>query len=443
MVMTKTFMARWHYLTRLVGLAGMTSLLMVSQTGLAQERQQFWTLESAVERVLQIAPETKMAAANTQAYRGDLQQAGVWQNPTISIRADNRIGLDTGRGGINLTQYSINQPLQLFGQKEKQKSIARAGLDASIAQGTHQNLDLERQIALRFHRLQFAMAGHKLAQERLSFADKLKEVGRLRTQAGDMSVLERTRLDLIRETAKQLVDKTEGEYNEARGQFQALLHLQVGGVPKLVPLMPIKNLPPLGVFMEKLPIHPTIVAANYRVEGAKAGVALAKADQLPKVSLNLYREQDLFAGRVQDSHGVGLSVTVPLWDRQQGRLTKTKARVQQGRAEVSILQRDLRSGVQQSYLHLGHLVEQGEHYQLQVFQPSKRVFEMTQKAYRAGEVNILSLIDANNIYFDARSRYLEILQDALLEAAELRFAAGQSIFTTGQLSLQDRTTNDE
>jgi len=96
------------------------------------------------------------------------------------------------------------------------------------------------------------------------------------------------------------------------------------------------------------------------------------------------------------------------------------------------LRRDLKSSVRQNYLHLNHLIEQGKHYKLNVFQPSKRVFEMTRKAYAAGEVEILSLIDANNFYFDAQSRYLELLQDAWLEAAELRLAAGQSIFTTGQ-----------
>jgi hypothetical protein len=41
------------------------------------------------------------------------------------------------------------------------------------------------------------------------------------------------------------------------------------------------------------------------------------------------------------------------------------------------------------------------------------------------------LIDANNTYFDAFGRYLELLQEAWLEAAELRLAAGQSLIPTG------------
>ena len=57
---------------------------------------------------------------------------------------------------------------------------------------------------------------------------------------------------------------------------------------------------------------------------------------------------------------------------------------------------------------------------------------MTRKAYAAGEVEILALIDANNTYFDANERYLELLQEAWMEAAELRLAAGRSLLTTTQ-----------
>jgi outer membrane protein TolC len=39
----------------------------------------------------------------------------------------------------------------------------------------------------------------------------------------------------------------------------------------------------------------------------------------------------------------------------------------------------------------------------------------------------LALVDASNTYFDAQARYLELLRDAWIEAAELRLAAGVSL----------------
>ena len=90
-----------------------------------------------------------------------------------------------------------------------------------------------------------------------------------------------------------------------------------------------------------------------------------------------------------------------------------------------------------AHLHLNHLVQQGEHYRTRVFEPAQIVFDLTLKAYASGEVEILSLIDANNIYFDTRGRYLELLQEAWLEAAEVRLAAGRTLVTTEQDTYHD------
>ena len=47
-------------------------------------------------------------------------------------------------------------------------------------------------------------------------------------------------------------------------------------------------------------------------------------------------------------------------------------------------------------------------------------------------MNVLSLIDASNTYFDARKRYLELLYESWVEMAELRLAAGLSLLNTNE-----------
>lgn len=404
------------------------SVQSISAQGIGKK---YWTLESSIERVLQIAPEIKSAAANIQAHQGSLEQAGAWENPTFSLRTDNKIGLEDGNGGQDLTQFNISQPIPLFGQLKHKKSIAKSQLDTAKSQGSYQRLNLEQQIAERFHRLQFTAANYELAKERLLFADKLTDVGNRRAQAGDMATLERLRLNLIRESAKQLVDKTEGQFNEALNLYRALLNLANTQIPELAPLTPIKNVLPLASFLEKLPQHPLMMVANHHVNTATADVALTKAERLPKLALGLYREREFLGGRVQNVNGIGLSFSIPLWDMSRGKLKKTHARVEQGYADRHTVQRDLISRIQQNHLHLNHIIEQSKYYQTHVFQPSQQVFEMTRKAYAAGEMDILSLIDANNIYFDTQGRYLELLQEAWLELADLRLAAGQSISSAG------------
>ena len=395
------------------------------------QAQSAWTLEDSIRRAVEIAPETQGARAAVNARQGALKQAGVWPNPEIELRADDKIGKDAGSGGTDFTQLALSQPLPLSGRLGHQQAVAGAALDAARAERRYQWVRLETQVAQRYHGLQLATERLRLAEQRLQLADDFQNVGRRRAQAGELSDLERLRLDLIREAAQQDLEKAEGAYNEALGRFRSYLGLSVDTV-QLVPLQPFGPVPALDQLQAGLVDHPALLAAQHRVEAAQSRVNLARAERLPDPSLRLFRERDFLNGRRQDVTGVGLGLTVPLWDRNSGRIDEARAQVIEIQSERQALERDLNSRLQQSHVRLKSLLQQGEHYRTRIFQPAQRVFDLTRKAYASGEVEILLLIDANNTYFDAHERYLELLQAAWLAAADLRLAAGRALVSTEQ-----------
>ncbi|MCH8261691.1 MAG: TolC family protein [Proteobacteria bacterium] len=396
------------------------------------QSQDLWTLEIATQRVLEIAPESKSSQSEIRARQGALQQAGAWPNPKIELRADDKVGKDTGTGGTDLTVLTLSQSIPVSGRLGYQKAVASAELNAARSTKRYQQLILENQSAQRFHTLQLAVARLRLAEKRLQLADELQKAGQRRAKAGDIPKLERLRLDLIREAAQQILDKYEGKYNEALSQFRAYLELPITIIPELSSLEPFEPVPELENLLAGLPRHPALVAAKYRMEGARQEVHLISAGRLPDPELRLFYEQDFLNGRRQDVMGVGIGISIPLWDRKKGRLQEVRAQMDQSLWKFKALERDLGSRLKQSYLHLSHLVQQGEHYRTRVYEPAGMVFDLTRKAYVSGEVEILSLIDANNTYFDANERYLELLQEAWLEAADLRLAAGRILVTTEQ-----------
>jgi cobalt-zinc-cadmium efflux system outer membrane protein len=415
---------------------GLALSCAVPMSVLAQT-QDSWTLEDSIRRVVEIAPETRGARAAVSARQGALQQAGAWPNPEIELRADDKMGKDEGNGGTDFTQLAFSQPLPLSGRLGHQRAVAGAELDAARSERRSQHVRLETQVAKRYHSLQLAMGRLRLAEQRLQLADDLQNIGRRREQAGELSRLERLRLDLIRESAQQILDKTEGEYNEALSRFRAYLKLSAEITPQLTPLEPFGPIPELAQLQAGLPEHPALLAAGYQLDAARSEVNLVRAERLPDPTLRLFHERDFLNGRRQDVTGVGIGISVPLWDRKAGRLSEAQAQVVQTQAELQVLERDLGSRLQQGHLHLAHLVQQGEHYRTRVFDPAQKVFDLTRKAYASGEVEILSLIDANNTYFDARERYLELLQEAWQEAAELRLAAGRALVEDPVTTEQD------
>ena len=397
---------------------------------------QAWSLESSIARALTVAPELRAADAEIAARTGESTQAGAWPNPTITLRADEKLGLEDGRGGYDLNQVAVTQALPLY-RLRHQRRAAAANIEAARAAQQHQRLLLETQTAHAFHTLQLAAERQRLAQERLSFAEGLR--GGAGRPGSDrlvryLSPLERARLDILRATAHQDVALAEGKWSEALAQFRALLALPPDVQPDTTALIPAGQPAELNVLLDRLAAHPALQATQQTRDASHAAVDVARAQRMADPTLSIFHEQDYLAGERRNYTGLMLGVQIPVWNRNDGGVARARGEADKAEAVLEAQRRDLASRLRQSHLHLGHLIEQAEHYRSHLLQPARRVLDLTRKGYTSGEQTGLALVDASNTYFDAQARYLELLRDAWIEAAELRLAAG--ITLAGSMEVQ-------
>jgi cobalt-zinc-cadmium efflux system outer membrane protein len=395
---------------------------------------QVWTLESSIKRATTVAPELRAAEAEIAARTGNLTQAGAWPNPSITLRADEKLGIDDGRGGYNLNQLTVTQALPI-NRLDHQRRAAEAELEAARASQNYQRLLLETRTAQAFHMLQQAAERQLLAQERLAFAEKMQQRDArpgIDRPSSDrlvryLSPLERARLDILRATAYQDVALAEGKWSESLAQFRALLALPPEAQPETTRLLPAGAPDELTALLKRLADHPLMQATQQTRDASRASVDVARAQRFADPTLSVIHEQDYLAGERRNYTGLMLGVQIPVWNRNNGGVARARGAVDKAEAELEMQRRDLSNRLRQSHLHLGHLIEQAEHYRAHLLQPARQVLDLTRKGYTAGEQNGLALVDASNTYFDAQARYLELLRDAWIEAAELRLAAGMSL----------------
>ena len=384
-----------------------------------------WTLDAAVRQALAVAPEIREAEAEVAAREGARKQAGAWPNPSIDLRADQKLGIEDGSGGTDLTQVAVTQPLALTrlapqrAQAAAQLSSAREGLRSA-------RLAREVEAAHIFHALQLAQARLTLAERRVAFVAGLESKTARR---GDRIVryltpLERARLSILREAAEQEAAFAEGKYSEAAAQFRALLALPPDSEPKVAALVPAETPAPLEALLERLDRHPVLEASDYDIAAARAGIDVARAQRYADPRIGVFRERDFLAGEERDYSGVMLSVQVPLWDTQAGNVARAVAETDQARERRAAQRRDLEARLRQGRLHLGHLIEQAERYRGRLLGPARRMLDLARRGFETGEQNVLALVDAYDTFFDAEIRYHELLQEAWQEAAALRLAAG-------------------
>lgn len=392
-----------------------------------------WTLNASVQRAVEVAPEIKTADAEIGIQQGKQQEADAWPNPTVSMQVDDKLGIDDGRGGYDVTELAISQPLP-FGRLGNQRKQAQAALASATSMRSQQQLLLEYQVAHRFHMLQLAQAKLDLAKQRLQEAERYQRSHRKQAN-GDQLVryltpLESMRMDIVLQTAKQSMDMAEGEFTEAAASFKSLLNLPFESTVQVPALSTVMAPHDFALLEKALGNHPLLTADKQSVAAADAGIAVAKSKRFNDPTLTLFRQKDYLANRRDDVTGVMLSVQIPLWNNNKGQVTQARYMLQQAQAELELKQRQLSINLHKNYLHLGHLIEQAEHYRTKLLQPASNVLKLTRRGFESGSLNILNLIDANNTYFDTQLRYYELLEESWLELAELRKSAGLSLQNT-------------
>ncbi len=86
-------------------------LLLVIVLATSQSAAQQWSLESSVEQAMSTSPELKQATAEIGAREADTNLSGMWPDPEIGFRVDNKMGQDDGAGGYDLTDVLIRQSI--------------------------------------------------------------------------------------------------------------------------------------------------------------------------------------------------------------------------------------------------------------------------------------------------------------------------------------------
>lgn len=386
-----------------------------------------WTLAGAVRRALEVAPAVQAADAEVAVREAELTRDGAWPNPTIEARANQKLGIEDGTGGTAVTQLALTQPLP-FTRLARQRAQARANLAQARAARRYRRLVIEREAVAAFLRLQRAQAIKYFAGERVSAAHQYAT----RRRSGDklvrfLSAYDRARLAILLEGARQAAMAADGEWREAAAVFRVQLALAPGAAPEVEPLREPDAPPPFAALKARLEANPALVAARRDVDAARAGVEVARASRFADPSVSVFRERDVLAGARRNYSGIAVGVQVPLWNTNSGPVDRARAEVLRAKAELIGRTRALETSLRERYLRLASLVRQSAHYRASVLEPSRTFLALTRRGFAAGEMGVLALLDANANYFDAAQRYLDLMVEASIAAADLRLAAGESV----------------
>jgi cobalt-zinc-cadmium efflux system outer membrane protein len=157
------------------------------------------------------------------------------------------------------------------------------------------------------------------------------------------------------------------------------------------------------------------------VELAQQGfrVSLAKKERFPTLSVGPIISQEHANGEREQIIGLGISVPLPLWNRNQGDIEAAQARRVQAETSLRVAQRETERAVLEAALSYETKLRQMNNWRADSVQHFREAAEVADRHYRLGAVPISTYVELQDKYFEAVQGLLDTKREA--------FEAGQNL----------------
>jgi len=262
--------------------------------------------ESLLSRLDQM-PATVQGVALAEAAEARVQQARALPNPTVSIEAENAYGTGPYKGFSNADSIvTLSQPLEIWGQRGARVRAA-AGLRGDLMRS-----DAAGRLAATYAEAEAALRRYELASEALALIEQ-------DAKAVAAMVSEGREPNLRGVQARSEVANAKASLDEAEAYRDAALARLAGVSLVDSPLTDIgesllDRVPSHPVAIEAPPLAVRIAQAEAEASGRLIDVERKRA--LPQLSASVAQTRFRQAG--DQAYNVGISLSIPLFDRNRG-----------------------------------------------------------------------------------------------------------------------------
>ena len=363
------------------------------------------SLPEALSAAFANNPELAAAGREIGIAEGERRQAGLIPNPELAWEME-----DTRRATRTST-VTLSQPLELGGKRGARIAVAGAG--QAIAQ-----LDLERQrnglradVVQAYHAALRAQTGVELAQQSQALTERGLRVVQGRVTAGQSSPVEVTRAQVQLAQAQADVRRAESQRTVA---YQALARL-TGSSLATFDTLPAASLSPGAAPSAEALLGQLERTAEWRlaavqVERGEASLGSAKALRVPNLTVSVgsqYSREDRERVNV-----VGLSMPLPLFDRNQGNMLAAARRADQARDLRNVVDLRLRSETRSAVDQWRTAMQEVQAYDHTILPSAQQAVDTATRSFEMGKFAFLDVLDAQRTLIDARGLYLEALAAA-------------------------------
>lgn len=397
------------------------------------------TFDTAVNLLVQRNTDLRTKFQEIPKAEADVLSAGLLANPLIFATSDaNPYGsYSRQRPGQNGYQIVLVQTFDINGKRANRVIAARQAkkvLQAQYQDAVRLTID---NLATLFVNVIDARAAILFKRSNLDRLDKRIEVNRQMFREGVIPHTELDRSLIERESSQVEMEGLQVALTQAKRNLTAILNLPAGDVDAVEPRgsLGLETFPaPPVADLERMAllVRPDLVAYRLGVGRAGAELALARSERFEDVYL-LYTPYNFtnYAWEGQKSAtswGLGVLVSLPILNRNQGNIERARHSIVQSRIELTGVERQVVEDVRRAALEHEAAHQAVQRLKKDVIPKASHLRDDAFKIFRNGEGNVTAYYDAER----ELNNVLRLYRDALIRhrraMLRLNTAVGHRIF---------------
>jgi cobalt-zinc-cadmium efflux system outer membrane protein len=385
------------------------------------------TMASAMALALKNNPSLLGFPSEIRAKDAAALQAGLLSNPELGVDVENFGGKDDLRGfdGAEVT-IAFSQLVELGGKRTNRRLVAT--LDKTLVEWDYQSkkLDVLAETAKAFVEVLVAQEQVSMSNEMLRLAEQTTAAVSEKVDAGKVSPVEKSRVQIELAAAQIETDKTGQELEGAKRRLAALWGGERAGfshaVGRLGDISALPNEDSLKTFLSN---NPDMARWVTEVERGDAVLSLTRSEAVPDLSLSAGIRN--FQDTGDNAFVLGVSIPIPLFNRNQGGVSEARALIDKAQLEQQAAKVTLGAALSDALQTLSAAYTEAVGLRDQILPGAQATYESTELGYREGKQDFLQMLDAQRTLFTVKRQYLESLGAYHLASSDIERLVGMPL----------------
>ncbi len=388
-------------------------------------------LDSLVSETVANNPELKFYEAEIAAAKGGRTTAGEWANPELSAELGNKRVRDLGGNKIGdgpVWSVSLSQTFEFPGRVSLRKAIANRQIE--LAQ-----LGLEQfrsSLAVRARTLGYqVLAAQQRAEAAQEVAKRFQDLLAVLVQRDAAGVAPMLETRIIEASAFTLTRRASEATIAARNaQFELN---QLRGLPVATPVevartnIPLKTAPSIEVLMAMARERNFDIRARVaELEQQGLRVKLNQNERWPSVTIAPYISGEKASDRERE-FGLGVTVPLPLLNRNAGNIETAKARQLQAEVSLNVALREVERKVAGARATYETFLAEMAKWPANVAEKFRDAAGKGDENYRLGALPVSTYTELQKQYLDSVDALLSTQADALEARQQLELLTGVNL----------------